>query len=450
VKFAALGRAGDDEDFWPPMPERATLAGDSRKLRVLYICYLSLEDPLVLTQVVAYLTGLVTLGHTVHLLTFETAALTRRRRRDVRATLAAKGIAWYGLRYHKRPTLLATGLDVGCGAAYATWLVRRHRLDAIHARNHVPAAMALIAERLVRFRLIFDLRGLMAEEYEDAGRWRRGSLPFRATKAVEKRALSRAAAIIVLTERVRRFLDGSSSWNNMHVIPCCADVEEIAAAVSRRTETRRKLALEGRRVLIYVGKFTGWYMEREMVKFFALARDMLPDMHFLIVTQSDSELIESEFTRLALSPSTMTVTRCPPSEMGAYLAAADAAIAFIRPSFSKISSSPTKVGEYLAAGLPMICTSGIGDVDELIGEYRVGISLTNWDHPALVLGAQQLGRLMTDKGLPERARKAAREHLSLAKRGIPAYDAVYRQVAGRGPSDELKRPLDNDNLGRAR
>ena len=51
-------------------------------------------------------------------------------------------------------------------------IVKRHRLDAVHARNHVPLATALIVRRLTGCRLIFDVRGLMAEEYVDAGRWR--------------------------------------------------------------------------------------------------------------------------------------------------------------------------------------------------------------------------------------------------------------------------------------
>ena len=41
-------------------------------LRCLYVCYLSLDDPLVHSQVVAYLEGLARSGHTVHLLTFDT------------------------------------------------------------------------------------------------------------------------------------------------------------------------------------------------------------------------------------------------------------------------------------------------------------------------------------------------------------------------------------------
>jgi hypothetical protein len=61
-------------------------------LRALYICYLSLEDPLVHTQVVAYLEGLAQNGHSIHLLTFD-PKLDPERRRCFEADLRARGIA---------------------------------------------------------------------------------------------------------------------------------------------------------------------------------------------------------------------------------------------------------------------------------------------------------------------------------------------------------------------
>ena len=91
------------------------------------------------------------------------------------------------------------------------------------------------------------------------GRWRRDSLPFRLTKAVERRAVHRADAIVVLTKRVRDYLFGGTPPANVHVIPCCVDVDRIEAARERRTQIRRSLGLDGRVVLVYVGKFTGWY-----------------------------------------------------------------------------------------------------------------------------------------------------------------------------------------------
>src|SRR5690349_9260699 len=151
------------------------------RLRVLYVCYLSLDDPLVHTQVVAYLAGLAAQGHVVHLLTFETSRLTHARRRELRDQMREERIHWHGLRYHKRPSLPATVFDTMLGATVVVALVRRFRLQAVHAHSHIPVMMALLARRAARFALLFDIRGILAEEYVDMGNWRRGSIPFRLT-----------------------------------------------------------------------------------------------------------------------------------------------------------------------------------------------------------------------------------------------------------------------------
>lgn len=407
------------------------MTANASRLRSLYVSYLGLSDPLVQTQVVAYLEGLAQRGHTVHLLTFEPARLSRARRRELRSQLSARGIAWNGLRYHKRPSLPATLFDIAVGTIMCAYLVRHHRLEAIHARSHVPAAMALLARPLARFALIFDIRGLMAEEYEDAGRWRRGSAPWRLAKLVERKAITAAVAIIVLTERARRLLFPGGD-PRVHVIPCCADVEQIERGRVRRDEIRRELGIEDRLVLVYLGKFTGWYMEREMVEFFELARRVLPGLYFLILTQSDVTPIVDELGRAGIGGQDYTITSVPPAAVGGYLAAADAAISFIRPSFSKLSSSPTKVGEYLAAGLPIVTGRGIGDVDSLLSQFRVGILLEGFGEAQMRSAADALGQVVHDPEYAERSRQAARERLSLTGIGIPAYDGVLASVAMNG------------------
>ena len=109
-----------------------------KPLRSLYICYLSLDDPLVHTQVVAYLAGLAANGHTGPPLTYDPP--TREPSPGASSSqLAQTGITWHSLRYHKRPSLPATIYDALAGALTAASLVRRQSLDAVHARNHVPA-----------------------------------------------------------------------------------------------------------------------------------------------------------------------------------------------------------------------------------------------------------------------------------------------------------------------
>jgi glycosyltransferase involved in cell wall biosynthesis len=402
---------------------------ESPPLRALYICYLSLEDPLVETQVVAYLQGLARRGHTIHLLTFD-ARLEPGARRSIDARLARRGIAWHSLRYHKRPSLPATVFDVLAGGLVATRIVRRHRLEAIHARNHVPGAMALIARMLTRCRLIFDLRGLMADEYADAGRWKMGGLPYRLTEAVQRAALRRAEGVVTLTDAVRPHLSPARAGRDTtSVIPCCADLELIEGCQDRRETIRAEIGARDRPVMVYVGKFTGWYMEREMAEFFAVARRSWPDLLFLVITQADPAPMLHELARQGIQPDDYHVLSSAPEDIGCYLAAADFGISLIRPCFSKISSSPTKIGEYLGAGLPVLSSAGIGDVDSLLESGPVGVLIEDFTERGYEAAAGALRQLCGEAGIRERCRGAAREKLSLRDVGVPRYDELYRRVA---------------------
>jgi Glycosyl transferase 4-like domain len=134
-------------------------------MRTLYICYFGLREPLVQTQVLPYLRQLARAGLEVNLLTFEPElkeSWPRAEADEWRARLQTDGIRWLSLAYHKRPSVPATVYDILAGARLAARLVRREGVEVLHARSHVPLAMALLAQRWTGCRLVFDIRGLMA------------------------------------------------------------------------------------------------------------------------------------------------------------------------------------------------------------------------------------------------------------------------------------------------
>jgi glycosyltransferase involved in cell wall biosynthesis len=401
----------------------------SRPPASLYICYLSLADPLVETQVVSYLGGLAAAGHRIHLLTFEPGPRDRTADRERRERLRSRGIAWHRAAYHKRPSLPATVFDTLAGIVAGTWIVLRNRLGLVHARNHVPAAMAMAICALTRRAMLFDVRGLMAEEYVDAGNWAAGSLPVRITKRVERAALARADAAVVLTEDARDLLfpGGEPDPYPVAVIPCCVDLSNFPGAPDPGGPG---IVVPGRPRFAYVGKFSGWYMGAEMAALFARALARWPEAHFLILTQSEPALIEDELHEAGIGSAAYTITEVRHDRVGAVLEQADVGLSLIAPLPSKVASSPTKNAEYLAAGLPVVATRGVGGTDELIAAAPDAvIGIDRFDDAAYEEVLDRLAELLEDPAVGDRCRRLAAERLSLAERGIPAYEHLYELIA---------------------
>jgi glycosyltransferase involved in cell wall biosynthesis len=246
---------------------------------------------------------------------------------------------------------------------------------------------------------------------------------------VERAAIQRADGIVVLTERVRRQTLGDHQAGSVYTIPCCADVEALAAAAVARDRRRVELGLANTTVMVYVGKFGERYMAAEMADFFLLAKRRMPALHFLVVTQGPGDQIRQQFERRGANDG-YTITAVPPGQIGVYLASADFGIAFIRPRPSEVAASPTKVGEYLGAGLPVICSAGIGDLDSLIVP-DIGTLVAEHTEASYEFAIDHMIGLLARDGTRERCLAVATRQLSLSGVGIPRYLRCYEEIARR-------------------
>ncbi len=113
------------------------------------------------------------------------------------------------------------------------------------------------------------------------------------------------------------------------------------------------------------------------------------------------------------------------SEVPLYLSLSDISIYFIKPLYSKKASSPTKTGEIMAMGIPIITNSGIGDSDQILKDSGGGLlinSFTKEEYKKIINKIDVL--LKTDK---ERIMETAQNYFSLEK-GIELYQSVYEKV----------------------
>src|SRR4051812_31265844 len=382
------------------------------------------------SQIIPYLQGLAARGNEVTLLSFEErfpdADLECSEMSRVAKLLSGSSIRWKWLRYHKRPSLPATAYDVFVGAIYSVYLILRHRINVVHSRGYVPLPIALFCKLVCRTKMVFDVRGLMAEEYVDAGHWKQGSLPYRATKWFERLAFRHADAVIVLTHRVAEILRSTFPTLQkapVYVIPCCVNVENYPSGTDR-VALRKELGIAGSPVLAYVGSLGTWYMGREMVRFFKRVLQVEPQATFLVLTQFP-ELAREMLQEQEIAPESYVIQTVASSEVARWLSAADFALAFIKPCYSKISSSPTKVGEYLAAGLPFVTNRGIGDLDELLTKNPAGALLDSFDDSQYTAAVETVLTMLRDPAVHERCRSIAEKNFSMKQLGQPSYIELY-------------------------
>ena len=400
--------------------------------RMLYICYFGVQEPLVQTQVLPYLRELAAAGLNVNLLSFEPQLSERWSEHQLnlqREQMGAEGISWFYLPYHKSPTVPATIYDIIAGARFAVQLAKRAGIDVLHARAHVPMAMALWARRFVRVKLVFDIRGLMADEYADAGIWSARSVTFRLVKRLERAGIRRADHIIVLTERLREWLIAHQlkPASQIQVIPCCVDFERFAETGRHAKDASQRLSSD-RFEVVYAGSLIGLYLVEEMGRFFAAIKRLRPEAFLRILSMSPPENAIAALKRAGLNRSDFEIGPVSPEDIPAYLRRARLGVSFRKPTFAQIGASPTKVPEYLAAGLPVVCNAGIGDTDEIVERERVGTILRKFDDDAYQTAAAEALVLTDDVDVRSRCERVAHQYFDLQTVGGPKYVNVYRQL----------------------
>ena len=122
------------------------------------------------------------------------------------------------------------------------------------------------------------------------------------------------------------------------------------------------------------------------------------------------------------------------------LSLAKAGLFFIKPVFSKKASSPTKQGEFMSMGLPVICNSGVGDTDFVIDKYQSGVLVDEFNELAYHQAIHQLNKQAFNS--VQEIRKGAIDYFSLEK-GIDTYLKVYNSLIGVPTPNKEEKILTN-------
>lgn len=310
----------------------------------------------------------------------------------------------------------------------------------VHTRPGLPTLVALWMKKKYGLHFLNDVRGFWADERVDGGMWNLKNPVYKKIyhffKKHEYACMENADHITCLTHAAKKEM---LAWKNIKgqplpvdVIPCSADLDLFNPShidVSAKEQFKKKLGIHDTDIIFsYLGSIGGWYLIREMMQFCKLLSGKIPAARFLFISPHRHEQITAAATQFGLSPEKIITTHAKRHEVPVLLSFSNYSLFFIKPCYSKISSSPTKHGEIMAMQIPLITNAGVGDIKEIVEKYDAGIVLDDLSENAMKLAVEKI--VNNPSFNKEKIRQGAEAIYSLEK-AVMAYKIVYDGILKR-------------------
>jgi len=391
-----------------------------------------MTDPLGQSQVIPYLQGLSENGHDVWLISFEKPERFKLGFEEIRNILEKAEITWLPQTYTSKPPVLSTLKDIRTMRKVAFETIAKEKIDVLHCRSYISALIGQAAKKKFGTRFIFDMRGFWADERVDGGLWKLSNPIFKRIysffKKKEKQFLLEADAVVSLTQNAASEIHSWKGFKDVPitVIPCCADLDLFVRPEEIRiTNLKNELQIPPDAfVLTYLGSLGTWYMLTEMLEFFKTITQTKPNAHFLFLTADEPSMVFDEAEKMEIHKSQIRVKKAARKEVPLWASVGNASLFFIRPLFSKKASSPTKMGELMSLGMPLICNNQVGDVEQILRDGGNGIILNEFSESAYKKAIEELDDVLALN--PQNSIDCAYKYYSL-KNGIDSYLSIYKR-----------------------
>jgi glycosyltransferase involved in cell wall biosynthesis len=356
----------------------------------LFISIDGMTDPLGQSQVLPYLIGLAKKGNKISIASCEKKENWDLYHTVIESIVKDAGITWNYCFYKRGLPFISQQQNFRSLKKIVFNQIKNNSTQTIlHCRSYLAGLIGLNAKHRFKTNFIFDMRGFWADERIEGKIWDKsnpiGAYLYSYFKRKEKKMLMQSDRIVSLTHKAKSII---LNWNlgidnsKITVIPCCADLNHF----SNQNIDAHKLTLlknnypqiQNKFVLSYVGSLGTWYMADEMLDFFKILSKNT-DSIFFIITKDSKELIYEAAKKHQVDTNQLIIVSSARTDMPYYIALSNASLFFIKPSFSKSASSPTKMGELLSMEVPVITNAGVGDVDSIIKETKCGVIISEFN-----------------------------------------------------------------------
>lgn len=369
---------------------------------ILFISYDGMTDPLGQSQVIPYLQGLSQHGYKIFLLSCEKKQVFAPNKSLVEKLLFGYDIEWVPISYTKKPPVLSTIADIYKLKRAAARIHGQYKIDMVHTRIGIPSLVGLWMKKKYGVKFLNDIREFYADSRVDGGMWNRSfflyNQIYRYFKKQEALQVRHSDGIVCLThaaEKIIRTWPDFRPSTPLAVIPCSADLNLFDPAKideKQKENIRAQLGIQPEDIIFsYLGSIGGWYLTAEMMQFCRQLSEKIPAAKFLFISPHQHNVIVDTAAAYGLPAEKLITTHARRTDVPVMLSFSSYSLFFIKPCYSKQSSSPTKHGEIMAMGIPIITNAGVGDVQAIVEKYEAGFVLDEFTPEAFAKVINKIG-----------------------------------------------------------
>lgn len=383
--------------------------------------------------------------------TFRTAALLREQRAlgwetfHLTSPKQGKTIASVedvdGLRFYRTPSAAGFLADLPIGRELALMqqletrleeVARDVRPDILHA--HSPVLNALPAIKVARrlgIPVVYEIRAFWEDAAVDHGSTTEGSLRYRATRALETRAIRQVDHVFTICEGLRADIVARGiPASKVTVIPNAVDIASFQLASPPDPQLQEKWGLTGKTVVGFIGSFYAYEGLDLLLDALPELIRQRPDVRLLLVGGGPQEAnLRQQAERLGLGDHVIFTGRVPHQDVGRYYDLINVLAYPRHPMRLTELVTPLKPLEAMAQG-QLFVASDVGGHKELIEHGKTGILFKAGDCKAL--SEALLGLLNDCQRWPEL--KANGRHFVEVVRNwrnsVANYVAPYQRLIG--------------------
>lgn len=282
--------------------------------------------------------------------------------------------------------------------------LRAFRPHVIYERLSLFGTAGIALARELDVPLILEVNAPLSEEHVT-----HRDLAYKtAARELEREVLHTADALVAVSEELKRWLLGEGvSPGHIRVLPNGVDADRFRAGLRERDAVRRRLGLEGRPVVGFVGTLKAWHGTETLLRAVARLHRRGGRQHLLIVGDGpERQELEELAAREGIAELVTFTGAIPHNQAPGYIAAMDVAVAPYAHA-AGFYFSPLKLYEYMATARPVVA-AGVGQILSLLTHGETGLLYPPGDVESL---ADAIGCLLADPALAAQLGASGQRHV---------------------------------------